>query len=155
MLKDWLHPDEIKNTNLLWVWSSDGEVPPNAVSGGFDNELLFIGRFVHKTALTPGKIVRSAGVCCVPWGGEEHKKSEYEVLCGCNVVWVPCSKGLVPSEALPAGRTENGEVLYIGRVKHHGATAVGKVQRSHHVCYIANDGLEIAYDKYEVLVVKQ
>ncbi|XP_075216359.1 natterin-3-like isoform X2 [Lycorma delicatula] len=150
----WCHPDKIKGTESLWVWSSDGEVPPNAVAGGFDDELLFVGRFVHKRALTPGKIIQSERVCCVPWGGKEHKSEEYEVLCGCNVIWVPHSQGSVPSEALLAGQSEHGEVLHIGRVKHNGATIIGKVQKSHYVCYIPYNGQEIPYSDYEVLVVK-
>ncbi|XP_075216252.1 uncharacterized protein LOC142321769 isoform X1 [Lycorma delicatula] len=153
-LEEWCHPDNVKNTESLWVWSSEGEVPPNAVPGGFDEELLYIGRSVHKKALIPGKINKSEGVCCVTWRGTVHKISEYEILSGCNVVWVPDSDGSVPCEALPAGKSEIGEVLYVGRVKHNGATIIGKVQRIHDVCYIAYDGQEISYSDYEVLVVK-
>ncbi|XP_075216256.1 uncharacterized protein LOC142321769 isoform X3 [Lycorma delicatula] len=78
-LEEWCHPDNVKNTESLWVWSSEGEVPPNAVPGGFDEELLYIGRSVHKKALIPGKINKSEGVCCVTWRGTVHKISEYEV----------------------------------------------------------------------------
>ncbi|XP_075216255.1 uncharacterized protein LOC142321769 isoform X2 [Lycorma delicatula] len=79
-LEEWCHPDNVKNTESLWVWSSEGEVPPNAVPGGFDEELLYIGRSVHKKALIPGKINKSEGVCCVTWRGTVHKISEYEDL---------------------------------------------------------------------------
>ena len=68
--------------------AAGGEVPPNAVPGGIDNEQLFVGRARHEGALLPGKIVPSHGVCYVPWGGGEHGKQEYEV----RVVW--CRNGL-------------------------------------------------------------
>lgn len=62
-----------------WVDAQRGEVPPNAVPGGFDNEQLYVGRASHEGALIPGKIVPSHGVCYVAWGGLEHGKEEYQV----------------------------------------------------------------------------
>lgn len=35
--------------------------------------------------------------------------------------------GNIPPGAFPAGQTENGEALYIGRVNHDGALTPGKV----------------------------
>jgi hypothetical protein len=63
------------------VPAQGGEIPPNAVKGGHDNEDLYVGRARHEGALLPGKIVPSHGVCYVSWGGQEHGKNEYEV-CG-------------------------------------------------------------------------
>ena len=47
--------------------------------GGFDNEQVYVGRASHEGALIPGKVVPSHGVCYVPWGGQEHGKTEYQV----------------------------------------------------------------------------
>jgi hypothetical protein len=62
-----------------WVDARGGEVPANAVHGGFDSEQLYVGRASHEGALIPGKIVPSHGVCYIAWGGQEHGKEEYQV----------------------------------------------------------------------------
>ncbi|KAK7790442.1 hypothetical protein R5R35_009487 [Gryllus longicercus] len=137
-----------------WVDARAGEVPPEAVPGGFDGEQLYVGRAQHEGALIPGKVVPSHGVCYVAWGGAEHGKEEYQVLCGCDVTWVPTAGGEIPSNALPSGETEDGEPLFTGRAQHEGTVTVGKVQASHNVCYIPYGGQELGYPDYEVLVPK-
>ncbi|GLG97810.1 uncharacterized protein GBIM_04492 [Gryllus bimaculatus] len=137
-----------------WVDARAGEVPPEAVPGGFDGEQLYVGRAQHEGALIPGKVVPSHGVCYVAWGGAEHGKEEYQVLCGCDVTWVPSAGGEIPSNALPSGETEDGEPLFTGRAQHEGTVTVGKVQASHNVCYIPYGGQELGYPDYEVLVPK-
>lgn len=113
-----------------WIPSSNGQVPPNAVSGGQDGEALYVGRARHEGSLLPGKLVPSHGVCYVSWGGAEHPHNEYEVLCGCNPSWVPSSGGNIPGNAIPAGESEDGEPLFIGRASHEGTLTIGKVQVS-------------------------
>nr|CAD7573543.1 unnamed protein product [Timema californicum] len=140
--------------SATWVDAAGGEVPPNSVPGGFDNEQVYVARARHEGALLPGKLVPSHGVCYVPWGGAEHGKPEYQVLVGCEPAWVPSVGGQVPDGALPSGETEDGEPLFVGRAKHEGTLSVGKVQASHAVCYIPYGGQEIGYQEYEVLVAK-
>nr|CAD7409601.1 unnamed protein product [Timema poppensis] len=140
--------------SATWVDAAGGEVPPNSVPGGFDNEQVYVARARHEGALLPGKLVPSHGVCYVPWGGAEHGKPEYQVLVGCEPAWVPSVAGQVPDGALPSGETEDGEPLFVGRAKHEGTLSVGKVQASHAVCYIPYGGQEIGYQEYEVLVAK-
>nr|CAD7606691.1 unnamed protein product [Timema genevievae] len=140
--------------SATWVDAAGGEVPPNSVPGGFDNEQVYVARARHEGALLPGKLVPSHGVCYVPWGGAEHGKPEYQVLVGCEPAWVPSVAGQVPDGALPSGETEDGEPLFVGRTKHEGTLSVGKVQASHAVCYIPYGGQEIGYQEYEVLVAK-
>ncbi|XP_063229579.1 uncharacterized protein LOC134534858 isoform X2 [Bacillus rossius redtenbacheri] len=137
-----------------WVDASGGSVPPHAVPGGFDNEQLYVARAQHEGALIPGKLIPSHGVCYVPWGGQEHGKPEYQVLVGCEPAWVPAAGGQLPQGALPAGETEEGEPLFVGRANHEGTITVGKVQPSHSVCYIPYGGMEIGYPEYEVMVAK-
>nr|CAD7433108.1 unnamed protein product [Timema monikensis] len=140
--------------SATWVDAAGGEVPPNSVPGGFDNEQVYVARARHEGALLPGKLVPSHGVCYVPWGGAEHGKPEYQVLVGCEPAWVPSVAGQVPDGALPSGETEDGEPLFVGRAKHEGTLSVGKVQASHAVCYIPYGGQELGYQEYEVLVAK-
>lgn len=137
-----------------WIAATGGEVPPEAVAGGQDGEALYVARARHEGALLPGKLVVSHGVAYVPWGGAEHPHADYEVLCGCAVAWVPAGGAdPVPASALPAGETEEGEPLFVGRVQHEGSVTLGKVQASHRACYIPYGGQELAFEEYEVLVV--
>lgn len=66
--------------------------------------------------------------------------------------WVPVSGTNIPPGAVPGGESEDGEPLYIGRVRHEGSITTGKVQQSHGVCYISFAGEEIAHPDYEILV---
>ncbi|CAK9822668.1 C3 and PZP-like alpha-2-macroglobulin domain-containing protein 8 [Anthophora retusa] len=139
---------------VCWVDSSDGLLPPSAVEGGKDDETLYVGRAYHEGALLPGKVKPGHSACYVAWGGGEHRKSEYQVLCGCEPAWVPTSGNNIPPNAIPGGETEDNETLYVGRVEHSGTLTIGKVQPSHSVCYIPYGGAEVAYPEYEIMVEK-
>nr|XP_012150292.1 PREDICTED: uncharacterized protein LOC100878241 isoform X4 [Megachile rotundata] len=135
-----------------WCDASGGMIPPAAVEGGKDDEPLYVGRAYHEGALLPGKVKPGHSVCYVAWGGSEHGKSEYQVLCDCNPQWVPTSGNNIPPNAIPGGETEDGEPLYVGRVHHEGTLTIGKVQPSHSVCYIPFGGAEVAFPDYEIMV---
>lgn len=64
-----------------WIPSSNGSVPPNAVTAGTDvsGELIYVARAAHEGALIPGKLVPSHRVAYVAWGGRENPKDGYEV----------------------------------------------------------------------------
>lgn len=51
----------------------------------------------------------------------------FQVLCLGEFAWEFASNGSVPSDAIVAGQTSDGEPLYIGRVLHNGSQTVGKV----------------------------
>lgn len=87
-----------------------------------------MARARHEGALIPGKLVPSHGVTYVAWGGGEHGHGDYEVLCGCSTMWVPVNGDAIPPQAQPAGETEGGEPLFVGRVNHEGSLTIGKVQ---------------------------
>lgn len=142
----------VSSNAACWIPAANGEVPPNAVVGGSDGEDMYIARAQHEGAIIPGKLVPSHGVAYVAWGGVENPKEEYEVLCDGNGVFVPTSGGEVPPNAIPAGESEDGEPLFIGRVSHEGTMTVGKVQQSHGVCYIPYGGQEMAFAEYEIYV---
>lgn len=80
--------------------------------------------------MIPGKLVPSHNVAYVAFAGGEHPHAEYEVLCGCNPQWIPTSGQTLPPSAVPAGESESGEPLFVGRVHHEGTITIGKVQVS-------------------------
>lgn len=53
---------------------------------------------------------------------------------------------------ISGGKSEDGEILYVGRVNHQNTVTIGKVQPSHGVCYISFAGKEIKFFDYEILV---
>merc|ERR1712029_1178396 len=132
-----------------------------AITGGYDvsGENLYIGRTNHQGDIIPGKVVQSHGVCYVPYGGEEHGKTTYQVLVhdansGTDFVWVKAENGAVPTGAIQGGVGSDGERFFIGRVRHEGALCIGKVHPSHRTCYIAFGGKEHGYPSYETLCVQ-
>uniref|UniRef100_A0A336MUL6 CSON007745 protein n=1 Tax=Culicoides sonorensis TaxID=179676 RepID=A0A336MUL6_CULSO len=116
----------------LWRSCIGTNVPANAVQGGHDvdEEPLYIGRVKHEGAITPGKVNADHGLCYVPFGGKEYSRNEYEVLCGVKGSWIPCTQDNIPKNAFIGGKTETGETLYIGRVKHENTITLGKVKPS-------------------------
>uniref|UniRef100_A0A2M3ZM60 Putative farnesoic acid o-methyltransferase-like protein n=1 Tax=Anopheles braziliensis TaxID=58242 RepID=A0A2M3ZM60_9DIPT len=65
-------------------------------------------------------------------------------------VWT--SLGNIPSNALPAGKTANGEVLYICRVAYNGMQLLGKAQKSLERCFVGHEGVEHKFYRYEIYV---
>uniref|UniRef100_A0AAR5P7J1 Uncharacterized protein n=1 Tax=Dendroctonus ponderosae TaxID=77166 RepID=A0AAR5P7J1_DENPD len=106
-----------------------GAVPTTALHAGhdIDGTQTFVGRAFHEGDWIPAKVIPEKNVAYVAYGGAEHPKDRYQVLCEQRFDWEPTSGGQVPPGAVEGGRTSDGETLYIGRVHHDGALTVGKV----------------------------
>lgn len=67
---------------MAWVPASHGSVPSGAIQGGAcgTGEPLYIGRTFHNGTLTIGKVHPSHNCLYIPYGGEEHRYTDYEVL---------------------------------------------------------------------------
>lgn len=141
-------------SGLRWMWASDGAVPESAVPAGRSgSHRYYIGRAHYEGSVTPGRVDTKRKVCSIPWGGDEHTKTVYEVLCTPGqflTVTEDNTETLLLASS--AGMSEEGEPLFIGRVRHKGDLVYGKVQRSHGVCYIAYEGKELAFKSYELFV---
>lgn len=141
---------QLMDTCHFWVDFNEAfGLPRNAVMASEDG--LYIGRAHHQGTVTPGGI--RDNVCTLAWGGNAHEKREFQVLCGKDVNWVKSWEGSVTLHALPAGETEDGYALFVGRVLHEGIYHIGKIQPNHQVCYIPLNGQEMPYLEYEVLVI--
>ena len=146
--------------NFAWVPSSNGQVPEEAIPGGYTStgEILYIGRKMYKGEMTPGKIHPSHDCLYISYNNDEHcYKDNYEVLVSrvgkASFAWVPSKNGQVPQEAIPGGYISNGEILYIGRKIYKGEMTPGKILLSEDCLYITYEGYEYCYkDNYEVLV---
>ncbi|KAM0736495.1 hypothetical protein ACS0PU_006144 [Formica fusca] len=123
-----------------------------SIGRDMDGTNLVVGRAMHHGDVLPAKVKPDHGVAYVCYGGVEHTKHDFEVLMPAHFNWIRTGHGHVPEHAVEAGKTANGEMLYVGRTYHNGIPCVGKIQRSHGVMYIPFDGKEIPYKEYEVLV---
>ncbi|KAG4068938.1 hypothetical protein HA402_005086 [Bradysia odoriphaga] len=138
-----------------WINCSSHDIPSNMIVGGRDhgNTPLYIGRAMHGCAVIPGKVNARHKKCYVAWGSKEHEKTYFEILTNVSGTWLPNSGGTIPEEAFPAGHTENGETLYIGRAPIGATLAIGKVHPSHGCCYLSYGGKVYSRRSYEIFVL--
>ncbi|KAJ8736538.1 hypothetical protein PYW08_007194 [Mythimna loreyi] len=142
------------NERLHWCTMRNGKLPPNAMVGGFDNELIYIARAEHFSSLCPGKYVPSTGKAFVPWGHLENVKEDFEILCGINAQWVKTRLNYIPQNAFIGGYSEvRSEPLYIGRAMIEGKLICGKVHLLYKTCYLPFQGREVETSIYEILVI--
>lgn len=131
-------------------------VPKDAVVGGRDTDgaQIYVGRASHEGDLLPCKVIPSKKVAYVAYNGSEITKQNYEILVGGDLQWTRERNGGVPRGAFPAGKTKQGETLFIGRVDHNRSQTIGKVHQTHGCLYIPYGGKELSFKEYEVLVEK-
>ncbi|XP_035907025.1 uncharacterized protein LOC118509888 isoform X2 [Anopheles stephensi] len=140
---------------MVWVpCDSARNVPPSAVecdSASGKRKKLYLGRAEHAGSITPGFIDPVKKICTIPWGGKAHEKKMYDFLCTPGK-FVPCDDTNTLLRATPAGVSEQGEPLYLGRVEVNGRLICGKVQRSHAVCYVPHNSKEKAWQSFEIFL---
>uniref|UniRef100_A0A1I8NTG7 Uncharacterized protein n=1 Tax=Stomoxys calcitrans TaxID=35570 RepID=A0A1I8NTG7_STOCA len=137
-----------------WVPVTDNYLPGGAVHAGHDCDMstIYVCRAFHNGDILPGKFVSGHGSAYVSYGGQEIPKYSCEMLVGDNYIWVPAINGFAPG-AVEAGRTSDGEVLYVGRAHYNGSLTCGKIHRSHGCLFIPFGGCEIAVrGNYDILV---
>ncbi|KAF6210032.1 hypothetical protein GE061_015787 [Apolygus lucorum] len=68
--------------HIAWQPSRDGEIPSDAIRIGqsSDGEPLYAGRVMHEGTFTPGKVHPSHKCLYIPYGGEEIRFTEYEIM---------------------------------------------------------------------------
>ncbi|XP_020289136.1 C3 and PZP-like alpha-2-macroglobulin domain-containing protein 8 isoform X2 [Pseudomyrmex gracilis] len=141
---------QLVDTSHYWVdFDETLGLPRNVVVVSEDG--LYIGRTRHSNSIIPGGV--RDNVLTLAWCGNVHEKRNFQVLCGKEVGWVKSWEGTVPLHALPAGETEEGCALFIGRVLDEGVWHVGKIQPNHQVCYVVLNGDEVSYLEYDTLVI--
>jgi len=138
-----------------WVTTSaHAPMPPNAIFVGTDTDgsPIYVGRAHHHGDQLPAKVIPAKNIAYVSWNGQEIPKHSFDVLCNGNTQWVHSGQGHVLPNAVPGGRTANGEILYIGRAWHSGSLTPGKIHPSHGNLYIAFNGGEVPFQTYEILI---
>ncbi|XP_058121682.1 uncharacterized protein LOC131294982 [Anopheles ziemanni] len=156
-----VHPEVTNPANLIvppstsgWVHYIFDNVPQNAVPAvsSTSEKILYIGRTNLHRRIVPGVIDPSKRTCTIVWDGRVWPKREFEVLINVNGRFVPVQNNEIPPNAFPAGQSEAGETLYIGRVILAGSTLVGNVHPSHRCCYVSDKGDAMGFLDYEIFV---
>ena len=107
------------DTNRKAVEYTAGEVPQNAVQGGYESSgpTLYYCRGLVGNSWQPGKIRSGFAGCNVPYGGSETVTTRYQVLAvhtpGMPFAKVTASNGTVPPDAIRGGVDTDGEQLYV------------------------------------------
>ena len=84
-----------------FVPGANGYIPPGAFRAGQDRGVpLYVARAWHRGSLVPGKFHQTYKTAYVSWGGEEHEKSECELLTGSGFAWVTSHAGAMPQGTL-------------------------------------------------------
>lgn len=112
--------------------TAEGPFPYDAaVRAGRDADgcTIYVGRAFHESDLLPAKVIPDKQIAYVCHGGEEHPKTEFEILRSGDFVWEFATGGGVPANAIEVGRTADGERLYCGRALHEGTQTPGKVHQ--------------------------
>lgn len=72
-------------SGYYWCDASQG-IPAQAIKAGVDKDGgdIYVGRATHNGEIQPAKVLPNQGCAYVAWGGEEHRKDDYEV-CGLDL----------------------------------------------------------------------
>ena len=146
---------------------SEWNLTPYVAGEDEDGNDLGICRAYKLDQLVPGKLkINISGdgksTCFIPYHMEEHKVTEQFEALGLpepeNFEWLQLEQPLLPSNAIQAGRTQQGDKLFMGKcpVAHGGKafTAFGKI---HYVpmMHYGSHGKEFECSPYETFVCKR
>ena len=148
---------------LKWVKASNGEIPDDAVEGGWcqsTKELLYVARASsHNGGLIPGYVKKSFQYCTFCGYGTNYQQNAqaYEVLVNpgskAALQWVT-SRGAVPSNAVEGGFSSPGKTLYIGRQSIKKDVFPGFIDPADNKVHLVGDRYKAhALKTFEVLVI--
>jgi hypothetical protein len=77
-----VNPYEVLTGKGKWVAASNGDVPDGAIICGWEanGTPLYVARANYKSGVHPGKVRKEFGAANIPYGGQEVKVANYEVL---------------------------------------------------------------------------
>lgn len=145
--------DVLSGLRYQWVPAANGDVPEAAVKVGraCDGDFLYAGRGHWEGSLTVGKVHPSHGCLYIPYGEEEVKLYEYEVLTQPDV-WIAATADSMPEDALEGGRDADGDTIYVGRVFKDGDLMPAKVIPNKGGAYVCWGSEEHKVENFQVLI---
>ncbi len=138
---------------IKWTTEKKGTMPQNAFQGGQEanGSPLYVARASYGGGVHIGKMRKDWKAAAIPYGGKENWIAEYEIFVGAGV-WIRAAAGVIPRNAMPAGREANGEILYAARASYEGGMHIGKIKAGWNAAIIPYGGREVQVPRYEVLI---
>jgi|GEM_PF-1916952 len=148
-------------TIAQWVPVTNGQIPGNAVIGGFEanGDRIFIARVNHEGGVHVGKARQGDQTAFIPYGSREISLPNYEVYLGDGSMgrygrWQPVKPGQpIPANAIQGGNEADGTPLYVARAVIENSFQPGKAKGN--AAFIPYGGQERVVNQFDVLVSDQ
>jgi len=141
---------------LAWEKAKDGNVPKDAICGGWDShtqEPLYIGRAKADGSLVVGKVQASKSALIAATTEKVLKFHEYEVLVNpdneISINWVYTKDDTPPSKAVKVGI--NGNVCFIGQAVFNNDIIPGNIFPDGKGLLVASDDEPLSKKNYNIL----
>lgn len=136
-----------------WVAAPQGQLPPSAVVAGKNSngQPFHVCRAQYGGGVHPGTLTGNSPNCNIAYNGSEYQLPDYEVLVDEGYGWVSAYDGEVPFDALPGGKEQQSDVLYVCRGEVNSEMRPGKIRHAG-ACKVPYAGQEQEVFWYEVLV---
>ena len=125
-----------------WRKVSNGHIPSDAFNTGAKDSgrRLFVARAEHKNGMHPGRYHEGHKGAHLPYGGVEHVKHDYEILCSVSGLhWCPMHIGFLPWNAVKTGYESTGygynAPLYSVKGVVNRTEVIGKYNHEHKRAY--------------------
>ena len=136
-----------------WVPVTDGRIPIRAMRAGYEADrttLIFIARATYAGGKHIGKARQGDRAAAIPYGGQEHWVSNYEVYVGTGT-WVAVRAGQpLPAGVILGAIEGNGARQYIARAALDGGIHPGKAIGRE--VWIPYGGREVSPSSFSVLI---
>jgi hypothetical protein len=143
---------------VYWIETAATQpVPENSLSGGYENGHVYVARkLLPNKALVPGFFRVADGKATFVWGEKIFFTKTFEIMTAHpdTLEWVNVPLGqAVPIHAVIGGKSDIGEVLYIGR-KQFEKSHIGFVEGSSKKCtvFISQTEISRSPQPFEVLI---
>jgi hypothetical protein len=139
-----------------WAPGSNGMIPAGAFDAGREptGENIYVCRARYNNSIQLGKVSPRIGACDIPYGGQEIRMPQYEVLVGGPYGWAPVSPGQIPPRAVQGGNDvpPQSPPLFVCEAYYNGEINPGKTRLDWNVCHIGWGGTEYTVSNYSVLI---
>jgi hypothetical protein len=140
-----------------WVDASNGYVPTGALPFGTDGSngptLYPCRAYLDYEGFQLGKVRTGLGGCSIPYAGQEHYVTNYQVLTSTIPLKIQSvSSTTPPSGALVGGYDSNNAPLVVCQAQYGGGLVPGKVPSGWSSCVVSYGGTEHYVSTYNVLV---
>ncbi|CAB3379165.1 Hypothetical predicted protein [Cloeon dipterum] len=145
----------VSQTSAEWQEVTDNKLPENAfLAGHFSTYPMYVCRAKHDGNLIPGRAVPDLNLTSFAWNQIEIRSKEiYQVLIGEDFHWKRFDfDKQVPDNAVVGGHTQEGKLIFVGKVKYEGLEYIGKIHTQLKCCFVAFASKENSFTDCDILL---